>query len=175
MLWVLLHWNKLFCPHSALIVLTWLDHSDINLGLFVGSSKCRWSDQTVRVAIAFLVSIWHSVLLHSVFANALITASFSIGSIIGPQTFQAKDAPHYIPAKITLLATQSAAIVVVVIARMYYGWQNSHKEKVIHMQKTIKDIEWLNCKCPAFKLRHMQLTKYFLVTDKENTTFRYQY
>ncbi|KAJ7608447.1 major facilitator superfamily domain-containing protein [Roridomyces roridus] len=33
-------------------------------------------------------------------ANALINGAFSLGNIIGPQLFQAKDAPRYIPAKI---------------------------------------------------------------------------
>ena len=35
---------------------------------------------------------------------ALIASAFSLGNIVGPQTFQAKDAPDYIRAKITLLA-----------------------------------------------------------------------
>lgn len=91
-----------------------------------------------------------------VFATSLISAAFCIGSIIGPQTFQEKDAPQYIPAKIAVLATQSAAILVAVTARLYYGWQNSRKETA-SAQMTVKDIEWLN------------------FTDKENQTFRYQY
>ena len=37
---------------------------------------------------------------------ALIAGSFSVGNIIGPQTFQAKDVSQYIPAKIIVLATQ---------------------------------------------------------------------
>jgi hypothetical protein len=93
--------------------------------------------------------IWHSF---RVFANAIISASFCIGSIIGPQTFRAKDAPQYIPAKIAVLATQSAAIMVAVTARLYYGWQNSRKEKLASTQKTTKDIEWLNCECQSFQL-----------------------
>ncbi|KIM92204.1 hypothetical protein PILCRDRAFT_298 [Piloderma croceum F 1598] len=88
-------------------------------------------------------------------ASALVSAAFCIGSIIGPQTFQAKDAPQYIPAKITVLATQFAAIMVAVTARLYYGWQNSRRQKMANT--TIKDVEWLN------------------LTDKENPSFRYQY
>ncbi|KIM82059.1 hypothetical protein PILCRDRAFT_820966 [Piloderma croceum F 1598] len=90
-------------------------------------------------------------------ANALITASICVGSIIGLQTFQAKDAPRYIPSKITVLSTQSAAIMVAVILRLYYGRQNSRKAKAAITQQTIEDIEWLN------------------FTDKENHTFQYQY
>lgn len=42
-------------------------------------------------------------------AVALVSGSFSEGNIIRPQTFQARDATAYIPAKITVLATQAAA------------------------------------------------------------------
>jgi hypothetical protein len=89
---------------------------------------------------------------YSVFATALISAAFCIGSIIGPQTFQAKDAPEYIPAKIAVLATQSAAIMVAITARLYYGWQNSRREKVATTQKTPENIEWMNCKSLCLRL-----------------------
>jgi hypothetical protein len=92
-------------------------------------------------------------------ANALITASMCVGSIIGLQTFQAKDAPRYIPGKITVLSTQSAAIMVAVILRLYYGWQNSRKAKAALSQQTIEGIEWLNCKSPLFAFGDVMLTK----------------
>jgi len=78
-------------------------------------------------------------------ASALVSAAFCVGSIIGPQTFKAKDAPQYIPAKISVLATQSAGIMIAIMTRLYYGWQNSQKPKTA--DTTIKDVEWLNCKC----------------------------
>ena len=40
---------------------------------------------------------------------SLVSVSFGVGNGIGLQTFQARDAPRYIPAKITVLATQAAA------------------------------------------------------------------
>ena len=90
----------------------------------------------------------------------MISAAFCIGSIIGPQTFRAKDAPKYIPAKIAVLGTQSAAIMVAITARLYYGWENSRREKAISAQKTIKDIEWLNCKSALFTLGFTRLTTF---------------
>jgi hypothetical protein len=36
---------------------------------------------------------------------ALVSAAFSLGNIIGPQTFQAKDAPEYRAAKISVIGT----------------------------------------------------------------------
>ncbi|KAJ7439498.1 major facilitator superfamily domain-containing protein [Mycena latifolia] len=96
-------------------------------------------------------------------ANALITAAFAVGNIIGPQLFKAKDAPQYIPAKIVLLVTQTAGALVAIGLRIYYGWQNKardaaeEKDRASRKPKETANIEWLN------------------LTDKENTTFRYRY
>ncbi|KAF2398199.1 MFS general substrate transporter [Trichodelitschia bisporula] len=62
--------------------------------------------------------------------GAIIAAAFSIANIIGPQTFQAKDAPNYYPAKITLVATTSASIVVALALRLLYGYRNTRAEKL---------------------------------------------
>ena len=127
--------------------------------LLLGYCKCRWPHQTVRVPNAWRIYSNFRVLFHSAVANALITGSVCVGGIIGPQTFQARDAPQYIPAKISVLATQSTAILVAIIIRLYYGWQNSRKEKAAITQKTIKDIEWLNCKSTLFKLGDTMLIR----------------
>ncbi|KAJ6464188.1 major facilitator superfamily domain-containing protein [Mycena vitilis] len=97
-------------------------------------------------------------------ANALISAAFSVGNIIGPQLFKPKDAPQFIPAKIILLVTQIATACFALALRIYYGWQNSVRdaaEKKAHetgdMKGHVANIEWLN------------------LTDRENKTFRYKY
>ncbi|KAJ7486963.1 major facilitator superfamily domain-containing protein [Mycena latifolia] len=96
-------------------------------------------------------------------ANAIVTAAFCIGNIVGPQLFKPKDAPQYIPAKIVLLVSQLVSAVLAIILRVYYGWQNSRKDAVEGREreageaKEIPNIEWLN------------------LTDKENKTFRYKY
>src|SRR5690349_9713819 len=41
------------------------------------------------------------------FAAAIVSGSFSLGNIIGPQTFQAKDAPDFRPAKLAVMGTQA--------------------------------------------------------------------
>ena len=48
-----------------------------------------------------------------VVASALIAGSFSVGNIIGSQTFQAKDAPGYHTAKVIVMATQAGAAFVI--------------------------------------------------------------
>jgi hypothetical protein len=65
---------------------------------------------------------------------------------------------------------------IAVILRLYYGWQNSRKEKAAIAQQTIKNIEWLNCKSPLLELGVRVINQNVsIVTDKENHTFRYQY
>ncbi|KAJ5809063.1 uncharacterized protein N7503_001281 [Penicillium pulvis] len=62
--------------------------------------------------------------------TALISAAFSIANIIGPQTFQSKDAPQYIPAKITLVAVNAAAILISTLLRIMYGRRNSRADRL---------------------------------------------
>ncbi|KAG8528465.1 uncharacterized protein KY384_007383 [Bacidia gigantensis] len=92
-----------------------------------------------------------------VIAVALISGSFSVGNIIGPQTFQAKDAPKYTPAKITVLATQAAGAVMSFVLFSYYVWAN--KRRSATPVETVVEGE------------HMEQL-YADQTDKENKTFR---
>lgn len=58
-------------------------------------------------------------------ANAIVAIAFGIANIIGPQTFQAKDAPQYLPATITILVVFSVSAVIAVLLRLLYGYRNS--------------------------------------------------
>ncbi|KAF2423803.1 allantoate permease [Tothia fuscella] len=62
--------------------------------------------------------------------GSIIAAAFSIANIIGPQTFQAKDAPNYYPAKITLVASTSCSILVALALRLLYGYRNARAERL---------------------------------------------
>ncbi|CAM6109359.1 unnamed protein product [Calypogeia fissa] len=96
-------------------------------------------------------------------ASALIAGSFSVGNIIGPQTFRAKDAPQYRPAKIIVLATQAGGAVVTVVLFAYYVWANRRKERrqrklgIEGVQIDALEDTWGN------------------LTDNENVEFRYVY
>jgi hypothetical protein len=96
-------------------------------------------------------------------ASALIAGSFSIGNIIGPQTFQAKDAPEYRPAKIIVLSTQAAGALLTVILYRYYVWANKQKRK----QQIISESE-------GFEMNRAE-GLWGDLTDKENLEFRYVY
>ncbi|RHZ50809.1 hypothetical protein CDV55_100429 [Aspergillus turcosus] len=93
------------------------------------------------------------------FASALVAGSFSVGNIIGPQTFQARDAPDYHPAKIAVLATQAAAAVLSFVLFLYYVWENKRRDRAAEGQEdqAQDDTRWAG------------------LTDKENKTFRYVY
>lgn len=92
-------------------------------------------------------------------SSAIIAGSFSIGNIIGPQTFQAKDkAGGYRPAKITVMATQGAGAGVAIVLFLYYVWANKKKDAAAaQTTEVVEQNDWEN------------------KTDKENTTFRYVY
>ena len=95
-----------------------------------------------------------------VISIALISASFSVGNIIGPQTFQARDAPQYTPAKITVVATQAAGALIASILFAYYVWANRRKDAKGPSAVSRDDNE-----------QHLWQDQ----TDKENKTFRYVY
>ncbi|KAJ5587984.1 uncharacterized protein N7459_003749 [Penicillium hispanicum] len=93
------------------------------------------------------------------FASALVAGSFSVGNIIGPQTFQARDAPEYQPAKIAVLATQAGAAVLSVVLFLYYLWENRRRDQTRGSvtESMIDETKWAG------------------LTDKENPHFRYAY
>lgn len=92
---------------------------------------------------------------------ALIAGSFGVGNIVGPQTFQAKDAPQYIPAKIIVLATQAGGGLFAALLFLYYLWANKRKDSTavgLEVAESDNDTDpspWEN------------------LTDKENRLFRY--
>ncbi|KAI4090788.1 MAG: hypothetical protein L6R37_007831, partial [Teloschistes peruensis] len=67
-------------------------------------------------------------------ANALTLVAFAVGNILGTQTFQQKEAPGYKSGKISIIATLSALILVVIVLRLY----NDHLNKV--NQKRLADM-----------------------------------
>ena len=92
------------------------------------------------------------------FASALVAGSFSVGSIIGPQTFQDKDAPEYRPAKIAVLTTQAAAAVLSIVLFLYYRWENRRRDqKGVQSEGSLDDTMWAG------------------LTDRQNASFRYAY
>ncbi|KAI4720151.1 major facilitator superfamily transporter [Aureobasidium sp. EXF-10727] len=90
--------------------------------------------------------------------NAILLISFCLGNIIGPLTFRAADAPEYVPAKITIIVTCAAAVVLTLLLRFYYQWENKRRDRVAEQrgQGHKTDIEFAD------------------VTDRKNKEFRYR-
>ncbi|KAF4925016.1 Thiamine pathway transporter THI73 [Colletotrichum viniferum] len=92
------------------------------------------------------------------FAAAIVSGSFSLGNIIGPQTFQARDAPDYRPAKIAVMGTQAGCAVVTLALYAYYRWENKRRGAKQQSEDAFMAPEvWAS------------------MTDKENKQFRYSY
>ncbi|KAL2256113.1 hypothetical protein VTK26DRAFT_2168 [Humicola hyalothermophila] len=92
------------------------------------------------------------------FAAAVISGSFSLGNIIGPQTFQDRDAPEYRPAKMAVMGTQAGCAFTTFVLFLYYVWQNRSRSSHGENEETFMSPEaWAR------------------MTDKENKRFRYSY
>ncbi|KAF4595534.1 MFS transporter [Ophiocordyceps camponoti-floridani] len=93
------------------------------------------------------------------FAAALVSGSFSLGNIIGPQTFQARDAPDFRPAKLAVMGTQAGCALVTILLFLYYVQANRRRNDRSRQQEE------------AFMSPEVWAT----MTDKENRQFRYSY
>lgn len=90
--------------------------------------------------------------------NGLTMVAFSLGSIIGPQTFQARDAPDYKPAKVGLLITVIVSIPLAALVGVISYYENKRKDaNPIEESALPKDFEFLD------------------MTDIENPMFRYSF
>ncbi|KAI9659347.1 MAG: hypothetical protein M1821_001605 [Bathelium mastoideum] len=95
------------------------------------------------------------------YASAMLQAAFAIGNIIGPQTFRAKDAPGYQPAKICTVVFLSLLVCLVAVLAFYYLVHNNIRNRRFTVREEVEDI-------PDEKA-------YAGLTDKENLDFRYTY
>ncbi|KAL1296906.1 hypothetical protein AAFC00_004518 [Neodothiora populina] len=93
------------------------------------------------------------------FGSAVMNGAFAIGNIIGPQTFQDRDAPGYQPAKIAMVALQAAVILVCVLLFGYLVWENKKRA-----QKSSEDVAEVE-----------DAKAYAGLTDKQNLELRYEY
>ncbi|MCJ1407770.1 hypothetical protein MMC19_001841 [Ptychographa xylographoides] len=63
--------------------------------------------------------------------NALTLVAFCVGNILGTQTFQATQAPGYLSGKISIVATLSALIFVIIALRLYNDHLNKQNRKTL--------------------------------------------
>jgi MFS family permease len=93
--------------------------------------------------------------------NAVLLMSFCLGNIIGPLTFQDRDAPAFLPAKVAIIVTCAATVALAVCLRVYYRKVNKHRDGLLEgvspEEKEEDGDGWLLDR-----------------TDKENKEFRYK-
>lgn len=96
-------------------------------------------------------------------AMALVSAGVAAGSLIGPQTFRSSEAPRYLSAKIVLLATQAAMVILTLAMGVYY-WTVNKSRDVKHGKVGLL----------ASETGPMADSKAWEnLTDKERVSFRY--
>jgi hypothetical protein len=93
---------------------------------------------------------------------AIMSGCFSIGNIIGPQTFQARDAPNYRPAKLAVMGTLSGCAVTTILLFLYYVWENKKRAE-------------RNAGKEVTEEAYMSPEVWADMTDRENKNFKYTY
>jgi hypothetical protein len=95
------------------------------------------------------------------FTSASLSAAFALGSVIGPQTFRAEDAPEYEPARIASLILWIVAVVLTITLMICCRTANAKRDRRA---------------MDSVALRTAQADADFAgLTDKQNPNFRYQY
>jgi len=88
---------------------------------------------------------------------AMYLIGYCIGNIIGPQTFQAKDAPRYVPAEIVILVSWAVCLVDLAAIYAYCKWQNKKKAELRAQPGYVK----------------LENQEFLDLTDRENLEFVY--
>jgi predicted MFS family arabinose efflux permease len=94
--------------------------------------------------------------------TAMMNAAFALGNIVGPQTFQAKDAPGFAPARISLVCTWAASGVLAIVLVSYYVWENGRRDRAD--PNAIVEGDDIS-----------EARAFAGLTDKQNKQFRYTY
>lgn len=90
-------------------------------------------------------------------SGAIYLIGYCLGNLIGPQTFQAKDAPKYSPAKITMVAFYVVTLVTIPTLYFVNLRENKRRDKL----------------AAEGQITHHLNSEFADLTDKENLEFRY--
>ncbi|OBT71040.1 hypothetical protein VF21_10625 [Pseudogymnoascus sp. 05NY08] len=99
-------------------------------------------------------------------ANSMVAMAFGVANIIGPQTFQARDAPKFIPAITTVFAVAGGAMVVSAALRLLYGHRNRNS-----IRKREQQMQSIATEGPMAD----ELEDHQEMTDRQNLAFVYVY
>lgn len=115
------------------------------------------SSATAFVALLSLLSSNVAGYTKKTTVAAMYLIGYCIGNIVGPQTFVPKDAPHYVPAEITILVCWAVCLLDLCFILWYYKRLNKKNEAIRA--------------APGY--RKLDKQEFMDLTDKENPEFIY--
>ncbi|PWN46940.1 MFS general substrate transporter [Violaceomyces palustris] len=105
--------------------------------------------------------------------NVFLQLGYSVGNLLGAQTYRVKDAPDYIPAKITLIAMFAASsLCLIAISAVHYYWNRKKTSAAAESGLSTKSVELGGGESENQEASAEDLSD---LTDKERPTFRYPY
>lgn len=129
---------------------------DNSVGRLIGYYLTQGSP-TPFVALLSLISTNVAGWTKKTTVAALYLIGYCVGNIIGPQVFQAKDAPQYRPAEITVVVCWAVCVLDVLF--IYWWWRRENARKAeIRAQPGYVKIEG---------------QEFYDLTDRENPEFVY--
>ncbi|KAJ5151108.1 transporter [Penicillium canariense] len=127
-----------------------------NVGRLIGYYMTQASPTTF-VALLSMISSNVAGYTKKTTVAALYLIGYCVGNIIGPQTFRPKDAPHYVPAVITIIVCFGVSLCIMVFIWWWYRKENARKLEIQARPDYVRleNQEWLD------------------LTDRENPDFMY--
>lgn len=139
----------------GMLLVTCLDNNH-SVGKLIGYYMTQASP-TPFVALLSLIATNVAGYTKKTTVAAMYFIGYCVGNIIGPQVFQAKDAPEYRPAKITIIVCLCLALADVIF--IYFWCKNQNKKKAqIRAQPGYVKLEG---------------GEFYDLTDRENPEFVY--
>jgi len=111
-----------------MLLITCLDNNH-NIGRLIGYYLTQASP-TPFVALLSLISTNVAGWTKKTTVAAMYLIGYCVGNIIGPQVFQAKDAPQYRPAEITIIVCWSVCLGDIMFIYFWCKYQNKKKEAI---------------------------------------------
>jgi MFS transporter, ACS family, allantoate permease len=139
----------------GMLLITCLDNKH-NVGRLIGFYFTQMSP-TPFVALLSLISTNVAGWTKKTTVAAMYLIGYCVGNIIGPQVFQAKDAPQYRPAEITIIVCWSVSLLDILFIYLWCRYQNRKKAQVRAQ--------------PGYQKLEGQ--EFFDLTDRENPEFVY--
>jgi len=140
------------------ILLVYALPTNLKVGRLIGY-YLTGSSATGFVVILSLISSNVAGYTKKTTVSAMYLIAYCVGNIIGPQVFQAKDAPRYTPALITIVVCFIICIILLLIIWFVNYRENARRDALTNSPDYV----------------HVKNQEFLDLTDGENMMFRYRY